>query len=248
MNKKISFFTVFWSQNFDERIKNIKFSSEKNKNLVKFLNEKGFDCNITIFDFSEDKKIDHSIHYPFDSNTFFKSKKMNTAIKYLIENENPEFICFFDADVFLSDNQYDGFLNFVNNLNDNHFFVAQKVFDISDNSVFLINFDENKINLNEISHSIREISGLGGFFLIKTSKLYEIGGFDERFVVWGGEDNDLCSRLLRTGMERKYVEFDFYHLPHKKLSENISSNDDYKKQLNILYNDKTNKRPSSLNS
>jgi predicted glycosyltransferase involved in capsule biosynthesis len=172
---------------------------------------------------------------------------MNTAIKYLIENENPEFICFFDADVFLSDNQYDQFLNIVNNLNDNDFFVAQKVLDISDDSVFLINFDEIKINLNEISYSIRKISSLGGFFLIKTSKLYEIGGFDERFVVWGGEDDDVSLRLIRTGMEKKFVEFDFYHLPHKKLSDGIKSNDDYKKQLIILHHDKTNIRPSSLN-
>lgn len=248
MNTKISFFTVFWSQNIDERIRNIEFSSAKNDNLVEFLKKKGLNCSSTVFDFSKEKKIKGSVHFPYDDDVFYKTKKMNTAIKYLIENENPDYICFFDADVFLSDNHYEDFFNLTNNLKNKYFFVAQSVFDITESSVPFIDFNRIAVNLDEISYSVREISGLGGFFLIKTSDLYDIGGFDERFIVWGGEDNDLCSRLLRSGIEREYVKFNFYHLPHKKLSDGITLNEQYNKQLYILYHDKTNKRSSSLNS
>ncbi len=46
--------------------------------------------------------------------------------------------------------------------------------------------------------------------------LFEVNGFDEHFVGWGGEDSDLGSRLYHLGRVRKFVRFHavVYHLNH----------------------------------
>jgi GT2 family glycosyltransferase len=45
---------------------------------------------------------------------------------------------------------------------------------------------------------------LGGFLLLRREMLVELGGFDERFRLYG-EDIDLCYRAARAGWERWYV-------------------------------------------
>jgi N-acetylglucosaminyl-diphospho-decaprenol L-rhamnosyltransferase len=45
---------------------------------------------------------------------------------------------------------------------------------------------------------------LGGFLLLRRTMLDELGGFDERFRLYG-EDVDLCYRAAKAGWERWYV-------------------------------------------
>lgn len=44
-----------------------------------------------------------------------------------------------------------------------------------------------------------ETSGRGGFFYISRKLFYSIRGYDERMVGWGGEDDDLYTRLTDAG-------------------------------------------------
>jgi len=37
------------------------------------------------------------------------------------------------------------------------------------------------------------------------SDLVEVNGFDERFNTWGGEDTELCARLINLGVKRNYI-------------------------------------------
>ncbi len=45
---------------------------------------------------------------------------------------------------------------------------------------------------------------LGGFLLLRRAMLEELGGFDERFRLYG-EDIDLQYRAMRAGWERWFV-------------------------------------------
>jgi hypothetical protein len=243
---KISFFSAFWSNNNHERLRNVKFSSEKINELVDYLYEKGIDCNFTLFDFSEKKQISDSVHFPYDPNSYDRSKKMNMCIKYLMDTENPELICQFDSDIFVDEKYYQKFFDLINNTTQDEFYIAQ-VHDISDMSLPFIDFNTNKIDTSKLLYSVRNITGLGAVFLTKTSNIVDIGGFDERFEVWGGEDDDLADRLMRTNKKRKSFTFSFYHLPHKSLGIDIEKNPKYVDQVRIWKNDKTNKRSSFLN-
>lgn len=243
---KISFFSAFWSNNNHERLRNVKFSSEKINDLVDFLYEKGVDCNFTLFDFSEKKQIEDSVHFPYDPKSYDRSKKMNICIKYLIEKENPEFICQFDSDIFVDEKNYQKFFDLIQNATRDEFYIAQ-VFDISEMSLPFINFSTFKVDTSKLMYTVRNITGLGAVFLTKTSNIKDIGGFDERFTVWGGEDDDLADRLLKTNKKRKFFNFNFYHLPHKSLGVGIEKNSDYIKQVNIWKTDKSIFRPSILN-
>jgi hypothetical protein len=55
----------------------------------------------------------------------------------------------------------------------------------------------------------------GGCLWARTDALNRIGGFDERFEGWGGEDDDVVARLARTG---RLVRFDdpLLHLSHPR--------------------------------
>lgn len=52
--------------------------------------------------------------------------------------------------------------------------------------------------------------------LFKQSRLIEIGGWDEAFVGWGGEDQDIIERYLQTGGYLcRSPELIYLHLPHE---------------------------------
>ena len=244
---KISFFTAFWSNDNFERLRNISFTKEKIEDLCDYLYDNGIDCNFTIFDFSEKKQINESVHIPYDKNSYDRSKKVNMCMKYLIDKENPEIICQFDSDIFLEKKHYKYFYDLIKNLNNNDFYIAS-VFDISEMSLPIIDFKNMEVDLTKVIYSVRNITGLGAVFLTNTSNLTNVGGFDERFKVWGGEDDDLADRLMKTGKNRKFFPFNFYHLPHTSLGKNIEKNPDYIDQVRIWKTDTSVIRPSYLNN
>jgi glycosyltransferase involved in cell wall biosynthesis len=49
---------------------------------------------------------------------------------------------------------------------------------------------------------------------LPTKAVMDIGGFDEAYVGWGGEDEDLGIRLVKTGMEIHRTNSTVYHLDH----------------------------------
>ncbi|MDJ1018326.1 MAG: glycosyltransferase [Paracoccaceae bacterium] len=64
---------------------------------------------------------------------------------------------------------------------------------------------------------LRPSWGEGGCNLFNRSDVLEIGGFDTRFIDYGGEDNDLCQRLRRYGKRVEVFQSDSVlherHLP-----------------------------------
>jgi predicted glycosyltransferase involved in capsule biosynthesis len=57
----------------------------------------------------------------------------------------------------------------------------------------------------------------GGVFVIGREAYLRLGGFDERFLGWGGEDNAMSIKLERTGMRlAEYGECPALHLWHPR--------------------------------
>lgn len=57
--------------------------------------------------------------------------------------------------------------------------------------------------------------GLFGSVFLRKEDFDRVGGYDERFVAYGFEDNNFFRRLQRRGLKRKFTEPNaLYHLPH----------------------------------
>jgi predicted glycosyltransferase involved in capsule biosynthesis len=59
--------------------------------------------------------------------------------------------------------------------------------------------------------------GVGGIVMFHKNKFIELGGYNEKFIAWGGEDNELDQRIL-TLQHKKFRDESsdaiLFHLPH----------------------------------
>jgi hypothetical protein len=125
--------------------------------------------------------------------------------------------------------------------------------DSSDSGVVLsrtFSLNEEKID-RDFSHShfqsLRDngtflnLSGNGGIQFFRREWLFKARGYDERFSLWGGIDNEIVKRVLYDGGKEYWISKDeseiyLIHLSHKKflipgVSRKFISN--YKKQNNV---------------
>jgi FkbM family methyltransferase len=78
---------------------------------------------------------------------------------------------------------------------------------------------------------------LTGLLLVKKDNFNAIGGYDETFYkYYAFEDDDICRRLCKYGLDQTKIDFDYYliHLPHpdKKRIENFEGYDgSYEKKI-----------------
>lgn len=56
----------------------------------------------------------------------------------------------------------------------------------------------------------------GGALWVRGDAYHDVGGFDERFEGWGGEDEDITRRLSRSGDFRCYADAPLLHLDHPR--------------------------------
>lgn len=230
---KISFNICFWAfQDTPNRIRNTKFSWYRLKKFVDYYNNQQnqpHELECFLFDLSSNKLIEDAIHIPVENSTYERSKKLNLCIEWNLLNYNPDIICFLDSDVFFLEDQYESFTGIINNFN-KETFITSDVFDIQDNS--FVDFDNHSFK-ERPPVVIRNIPGLGAFFMIDFDLLVQIGGFDERFIVWGGEDDDLRYRLERKQMKRITLTIELFHLNHDNLMHhaNVINREQKKKQL-----------------
>jgi glycosyltransferase involved in cell wall biosynthesis len=57
-------------------------------------------------------------------------------------------------------------------------------------------------------YPVNSISESGGLIAVPRRAMYEVGGFDEYFKVWGVEDMDLKKRLRKIGLTRKVLSIE----------------------------------------
>ena len=138
---KINFNICFWEfKDFENRLRNTKFSWKMMKEFIEFCRTKELDFNCYLFDFSKNQNFNDCVHLPLNEISYERSKKLNLAIEWNFINDKPEYVCFLDADVFFLKNEYEGIISQILALNPNEF-ITSNVYDFPNNE--LVNFEKN---------------------------------------------------------------------------------------------------------
>ena len=237
---KLSINIPYWHTS-EDRLNSIFYVINKVKKFKKLLDDVGIENEFNVFDFSKEQKVPDSIHIPFKHDEFRKSEKVNHILKYNKENIKPDIFCLFDADIFFNEDSYINIINLIRNFDKNFFYVGY-VYDLIFDQNTKLDLTDNKI-IGNFKENKRDVFGLGGTYFIDFNTLYDIGGYDENFITWGGEDDDLGNRLARQRIRRKQLECKFYHLPHSRTQ--VIDWGQYKKQCELIAQNVTYK-PSSI--
>jgi hypothetical protein len=229
---KITFNILFWEGfDFENRLRNLEFSWYRLKKFVNHLKNINIVSECLLFDFSEEKILPESIHIPYPKGTYNRSEKINRVLLYNKDNYNPEIICVIDSDIFFEEDQYDKFINIIKNMKYKDVLVPT-ISDIINHSD--VDFVNKKIN-NPLTID-RSLGGLGAFFMLNFKEIFDICGFDERFTVWGGEDDNISVRLTNNGCKVGKINLKLYHLPHKSMMTLAHKDPKYYEQIKLIHN------------
>jgi predicted glycosyltransferase involved in capsule biosynthesis len=244
----IVFVIVNWGEK-QERKENFKFSAHQIKKLISFLEKNDIQCSLHLYCFGKENLLKDSTHINLEALNYHRSFKINYAIKDILNKKiQPDIFCCLDSDIFILEQDYKNFLNYINNTNFKNTYLTAKWYDSSHREDF--NFDKYTY-INNIRIETMRASDASGFFLVDFKVLKSIGGYDERFTVWGGEDNDLCIRLHKMNIQKQWMDFFFIHLKHERLNEITILETEYKdlylNQVKIAQNDKSIVRPTLIN-
>lgn len=107
----------------------------------------------------------------------------------------------------------------------------------------LLDWAANNLRAESFYLSPNLVGDLYGTFFTSRKAFEKIGGYDECFRDWGGEDNDIYYRLVRSGqLQKNYAEGLFEPIPHSneerfKFAENqdVSQTKDFFTPLNVFY-------------
>lgn len=215
----------FWDDGQTEstRIRNVNFAWSELKNLNYFLLEKGITVESTLYDFSPEKIISDSQHIPYPLSVYKKAEKTNLILN---QKKNFKFFMMMDCDAFFYRKDYNNLLEIIKNLKDGDvytFDLAKLDNNISDYIVdgvfipenadwsFAYSGDKSKGPLCGLN------GGLGGVYISDTNLLLSLGGFDESYLGWGGEDGDMLGRIYYSNINHSINpvrNFAPFHLPH----------------------------------
>lgn len=223
--KTLSINMKFWDDGHPDstRIRNVKFSWGELKKFTSFLRESGIDVKCSLYDFSPEKIVDESIHISYSLGTYKKAEKTNIILK---ENKDYDFFMMVDCDAFFHYDDYQKFLEVFKDLKTGDV-VTFDLAKLEDNVSHYIIDDTFTIENADWSYAYSGnrdngplngyIGGLGGVYLCDTNLLLELGGFDESYIGWGGEDGDMLSRIWSSTIPHQFKptrNFAPFHLPH----------------------------------
>lgn len=221
----ISLNMKFWDdgQTNSTRIRNVNFCWKQLKKFTEYLRSHDILADCFLYDFSPIKIIEDSKHIPYPLGVYKKAEKTNIILN---ENHNYDFFMMIDSDAFFHEKDYDFLVNLFKSLKENDiitFDLAKLNDNISDYIV------DNKFRIENADWSFaysgdrikgplhHHTGGLGGVYICYTKILLDLGGFDERFEGWGGEDGEMLGRIWSNGYSNNIKpnrDFFPFHLPH----------------------------------
>lgn len=219
---------IYWNNkgvDSKDREFNVKIAWSELKKMTKYL-KKHVDVSCYLFEFGDEFLFDDSIHIDFKSEYYNRSKRMNLTINYPI-NDNGDFFAFSDADLFFPPYEYENILNDILNLEKEkeHVFYTYNLIDINKNQVSeVINLQTLKVNYELLKTKFQKeefkwrhsygAGTLGGFFICRLDDLKKMGGFNEKILTWGGEDDDAQVRMYKYSQWRPKMWRGPFHLYH----------------------------------
>lgn len=216
---------------------------DRTRNLLAVLNHIQSAHNISILVLEQDSKPTHelrrellnrNINYQFLYNPglFNRSWGYNCGLNIVHQNK----IILADNDIILNNNDLVEGLNYLNNYDIVKPFT--KVYDLtSEDTINCIH--DNKYQISNTSKE-RQHSIAGGLLMLTRGSFFLVGGYDERFEGWGGEDNEMYLNLFDYMVNEKLKIHTFgkevIHLFHKRESDSypVSNQEFYKKNCSYI--------------
>jgi predicted glycosyltransferase involved in capsule biosynthesis len=224
--KKILLTMKFWTdgQENSTRVRNVKYSWEKLKILNNFLLSNNIDSVAHLYDFSPEKILEESIHIPFELGSYMKSAKTNKIID--LEQEC-DFMFMFDCDTFFSERDFDFLLGIIKDLESGDFVTFDLAKLEESDTISVIENDFVDYNYNwSYAYSGNKNNGplccghrggLGGVYICDLNLLRALGGFNEKYIGWGGEDGDMIDRISSSNFrfrQKPINKIAPFHLSH----------------------------------
>lgn len=221
----ISLNMKFWDdgQPDSTRIRNVNFSWRELKKLSDYLNVNGINSEASLYDFSPEQIIPDSIHISYPLGVYKKAEKTNIILK---DKKDYDFFMVIDCDAFFHEKDYQTLLELIKSLEKGDvctFDLAKLDSNVSDyiiNDTFIVENSDWSYAYSghrENGPLRHHTGGLGGVYISDTQLLISLGGFDEKYVGWGGEDGDMMGRIYYSEIKHKIKptnNFAPFHLPH----------------------------------
>ena len=74
----------------------------------------------------------------------------------------------------------------------------------------------------------------GGVFVVRKLAFYKIGGFDESFIGWGGEDDALTVKFARLCRGVELTRHRCFHLYHDRINHGRPYHENYNNNVNLV--------------
>lgn len=221
----ISLNMKFWHDGFEDstRLRNVIFCWDKLKDLNQYLLKHNICSVVNLYDFSEYRFMSEAKHISYPVGTYKKSEKTNIILK---DQSDYQFFMMVDSDAFFDEEDFEKCLNLISLLKAGDV-ITFDLAKLEDNiNQYLINnkFYKNKANWSYAYSGDKHngplnghMGGLGGVYICDTNLLLNLGGFDEKYIGWGGEDGDMLSRIMYSPIYSSITpirSFAPYHLPH----------------------------------
>ena len=224
----LSIIVPYWSDGLEcsLRERNVQPCWNKVKRLYQFLLDNGVECDCTMYNFSEVNEIEDVRHIRCEISGFNKSKRMNLIFQ---KHRYASYLLCIDADMFFHENDFEQILLLTRSFAQNQVFTfdAAKLWE-ADTVTFL---STGQVDFNwdwwfaysgpkENGPLLHSLGGIGGAYILPRAVLDYIGGFDEEFVRWGGEDGKALSDIvdaINSGIDFKVTpirHFFPFHLNH----------------------------------
>lgn len=233
---KIKINLLFWEGNDPQRLENTKLSWYYLKRFCTYINSQKFKSDYffiepRLFDLSQNKILnEEAIHIPFPKGSYERSAKINKVIEYLGEEEY--FFSVIDSDIIFKECDYETWFYLLNSLKNDKFYVVNLDDLINFNG---IDFNSQLVNFDQVQTKERVMNpDLGALFFLNINLLKIIGGFNEEYKIYGGEDNFCALELNKRGFSKIVLPLKPIHLLHSQLYPLVCNTEQYQKQLKLL--------------
>lgn len=223
MTNEFSYIIGFRAAN-PERIAGLMF-------VLKKLRSYFSDLEIIVIEQDEVQRMDFAeilnIKHYFFKNTGLYNR--SAAFNIAVSNSEKNAYIFGDSDIFIEKEAYLAC------------FAALKNFEaVTPNKSELINISisKDKPNTFEILKNIPCSTFAGGIMMLTRAAFEKIGGWDERFIGWGGEDNAM-DHLIYQKLTSKAFAFKFYHIDHSRTTVDTNQHPQYRLNHNLSETVKT---------